>query len=337
MRMKLVIGLAALLGGMATAEAGPTLDAVKARGVLKCGVSGDAPGFSAPDSKGVMIGLDADVCRAVAAAVLGDASKVQFVPLNAQTRFPTLQSGEVDMLSRTSTMTFTRDTSLGLLFAPPVFYDGQGIMVAKKIGVKSAKELNGATICVQPGTTTELNLADYFRANKMEFKPVVIENLDQVRSTFYSGRCDAITDDRSSLASHRTLAPTPDDFVILPETISKEPLAPVVRQGDDQWFTIVRWTVYALITAEELGVTKANAEEKKASGTPEQQFLLGKDEAASKGLGIKGDWALQAIKQVGNFGEIYAAGVGEGSPLKLPRGINELWTKGGLMYAPPIR
>jgi general L-amino acid transport system substrate-binding protein len=337
MRLKLAIGLAALLGSMGVAQAGPTLDAVKARGVLKCGVSGDAPGFSAPDSKGVMVGLDADVCRAVAAAVFGDASKVQFVPLNAQTRFPTLQSGEVDMLSRTSTMTFTRDTSLGLLFAPPVFYDGQGVMVAKKIGVKSVKELNGATICVQPGTTTELNLADYFRANKLEFKPVVIENLDQVRSTFYSGRCDAITDDRSSLASHRTLAPKPDDFEILPETISKEPLAPVVRQGDDQWFTIVRWVVYALITAEELGVTKANADEKKASGTPEMQFLLGKDEAVGKGLGLSGNWALQAIKAVGNYGEIYAAGVGEGSALKLPRGLNEQWTKGGLMYAPPIR
>jgi general L-amino acid transport system substrate-binding protein len=337
MRMKLIIGLAALVAGVATAQAGPTLDAVKARGILKCGVSGEAPGFSAPDSKGQMTGLDAGICRAVAAAVLGDASKVQFVPTNTQTRFPTLQSGEVDMLSRTSTMTFTRDTSLGLLFAPPVFYDGQGLLVSKKLGVKSAKELSGATVCVNPGTTTELNLADYFRANNLQFKPVVIESLDQVRSTFFSGRCDVITDDRSTLASNRTLAPNPADYEILPETISKEPLAPVVRQGDDQWFTIVRWVVYALISAEEMGITQANVEEKKASGTPEMQFLLGKDEAAAKGLGVKADWALQAIKAVGNYGELYAVSVGEGSPLKLPRGLNELWTKGGLMYSPPVR
>jgi general L-amino acid transport system substrate-binding protein len=335
--MKLIAGLLALVGSVGAAEAGPTLDAVKARGMLKCGVAGDAPGFSAPDSKGAMTGLDAGICRAIAAAVLGDAGKVQFVPTNTQTRFPTLQSGEIDLLSRTATMTFTRDTTLGLLFGPPVFYDGQGLMVAKKLGVKSAKELNGATVCVSPGTTSELNLADYFRANKMEFKPVVIENLDQVRSTFFSGRCDVMTDDRSTLASNRTVAPNPDDFVILPETISKEPLAPVVRQGDDQWFTILRWVVYGLMTAEELGITQANVDEKKASGTPEMQFLLGKDEASSKGLGLKSDWTYQAIKQVGNYGEIYNASVGEGSPLKLSRGINELWTKGGLLYAPPIR
>jgi general L-amino acid transport system substrate-binding protein len=337
MRLKLIIGLAALLGGTALAEAGPTLDAVKGRNMLKCGVAGDAPGFSAPDSKGAMTGLDASICRAMAAAVLGDAGKVQFVPTNTQTRFPTLQSGEIDVLSRTATMTFTRDTTRGLLFGPPVFYDGQGLMVANKLNVKSAKELNGATVCVSPGTTSELNLADYFRANNMQFKPVVIENLDQVRSTFFSGRCDVMTDDRSTLASNRTVAPNPDDYVILPETISKEPLAPVVRQGDDQWFTILRWVVYSLITAEELGITQANVDEKKASGTPEMQFLLGKDEASSKGLGLKSDWAYQAIKQVGNYGEIYTASVGEGSPLKLTRGINELWTKNGLLYAPPIR
>jgi general L-amino acid transport system substrate-binding protein len=337
MRLKLIIGLAALLGGTALAEAGPTLDAVKGRNMLKCGVAGDAPGFSAPDSKGAMTGLDASICRAMAAAVLGDAGKVQFVPTNTQTRFPTLQSGEIDVLSRTATMTFTRDTTLGLLFGPPVFYDGQGLMVAKKLNVKSAKELSGATVCVSPGTTSELNLADYFRANNMQFKPVVIENLDQVRSTFFSGRCDVMTDDRSTLASNRTVAPNPDDYVILPETISKEPLAPVVRQGDDQWFTILRWVVYSLITAEELGITQANVDEKKASGTPEMQFLLGKDEASSKGLGLKSDWAYQAIKQVGNYGEIYTASVGEGSPLQLTRGINELWTKNGLLYAPPIR
>jgi general L-amino acid transport system substrate-binding protein len=337
MRLKLMVGLIALFGGMGAAEAGPTLDAVKARGILKCGVAGDAPGFSAPDSKGQMTGLDASICKAMAATVLGDASKVQFVPTNTQTRFPTLQSGEIDMLSRTATMTYTRDTTLGLLFGPTVFFDGQGLMVAKKIGVKSATELNGATVCVSPGTTSELNLADFFRAHNLTFKPVVIENLDQVRSTFFSGRCDVMTDDRSTLASNRSVAPNPDDYVILPETISKEPLTPVVRQGDDQWFTVLRWTVYALMTAEELGVTQANVDEKKASGTPEMQFLHGKDEAASKGLGLKPDWAYQAIKQVGNYAEIYNASVGEGSPLKLPRGQNESWKNGGLIYAPPIR
>ncbi|MBC8050914.1 MAG: amino acid ABC transporter substrate-binding protein [Chitinophagales bacterium] len=337
MRANLFAGLVATAVAVTAAQAGPTLDAVKSRGVLKCGVAGDAPGFSAPNAKGEMTGLDASVCRAVAAAVLGDSSKVQFVPTNTQTRFPTLQSGEIDMLARTATMTFTRDTTLGLLFGPPVFYDGQGLMVAKKLGVKSAKELNGATVCVSPGTTSELNLADYFRANKMQFKPVVIESLDQVRTTFFSGRCDVMTDDRSTLASNRTVASNPDDYVILSETISKEPLAPVVRQGDDQWFTILRWVVFALITAEEQGVTKANVDEKRQSGAPDVQFFLGKDEQSAKGLGLKADWAYQAVKQAGNYGEIYAQSVGEASPLKLPRNLNELWTNGGLMYAPPIR
>lgn len=329
--------LSGLIAGVGVAQAGPTLDAVKARGILKCGVAGDAPGFSAPDAEGKMAGLDASICRAVAAAVLGDASKVEFVPTNTQTRFPTLQAGEIDMLSRTATMTFTRDTTLGILFAPPVFYDGQGLMVAKKLGVKSAKELSGATVCVSPGTTSELNLADYFRANNLEFKPVVIENLDQVRSTFFSGRCDVMTDDRSTLASNRSVAPNPDDYEILPETISKEPLAPAVRQGDDQWFLILRWVVYALITAEELGITQANVDELKASGSPAVQYLLGKDEQSATGLGLKSTWAYEAIKQTGNYGEIYERSVGAKSPLKLPRNLNELWTNGGLMYAPPIR
>jgi general L-amino acid transport system substrate-binding protein len=337
MRLILAVALSCLCFGAIGALAGPTLEAVKARGILKCGIAGDAPGFSAPDSKGVMKGLDADICRAVAAAVLGDANKVQFTPLTSQTRFPALQAGEIDLLSRTATMTFTRDTSLGLLFAPVVFYDGQGVMVAKKLGVNSAKDLNGATICVQPSTTTELNLADYFRANNLKFTPVVIESLDQARNTFFAGRCDAITDDRSSLASDRTVAPNPDDYMILPETISKEPLAPVVRQGDDQWYAVVRWTIYALIAAEELGVTKQNAREKLKNGSPEVQFLLGKDTGSSRGLGVGSDWAYKAIEQVGNYGEIYENGLGDKSPLKIPRGLNKLWTDGGLMYAPPIR
>jgi general L-amino acid transport system substrate-binding protein len=337
MKLKFALALFVLFGAAIEANAGPTLDAVKARGVLKCGVAGDAPGFSAPDSKGVMKGLDADICRAVAAAILGDATKVQFAPMTTQTRFPALQSGEIDLLNRTATTTFTRDTSLGLLFAPVVFYDGQGLMVAKKLGVSSAKDLNGATVCVQPSTTTELNLSDYFRANGLKFTPVVIENLDQARNTFFGGRCDVLTDDRSSLASDRTVAPNPDDYVILPETISKEPLAPVVRQGDDQWFTIVRWTIYALIAAEELGITKDNVDDKLKNGSPEAQFLLGKDPGSSRGIGVNSDWAYKAIKQVGNFGEIYEADVGDKSQLKIPRGLNKLWTAGGLMYAPPIR
>jgi general L-amino acid transport system substrate-binding protein len=319
------------------AHAGPTLDAVRARGVLKCGVSGEAPGFSAPDSKGIMKGMDADICRSVAAAVFGDANKVQFSLLTSTTRFPALQSGEVDVLSRTATMTFTRDTTLGLLFAPVVFYDGQGFLAAKKSGIKSAKDLNGAAICVQPSTTTELNLADYFRANNLKFTPVVIESIDQARNAFFSGRCDALTDDRSSLASDRTLAPNPDDYMFLPDTISKEPLAPAVRQGDDQWFTIVRWTINALITAEELGITKDNVDDRLKNGTPEMQYLLGKDPQASRGIGLSPDWAYKIIKQVGNYAEIYEAGVGEKSALHIPRGLNSLWTAGGLLYAAPIR
>ncbi|HZV21621.1 MAG TPA: amino acid ABC transporter substrate-binding protein [Hyphomicrobiales bacterium] len=337
MKSLLVLGFLGIAVFAGKASAGPTLDAVRSRGVLKCGVSGENPGFSAPDSKGVIRGLDADICRAIGAAVLGDAAKVQFALLSSTTRFPALQSGEVDVLSRTSTMTFTRDTTLGLMFGPVIFYDGQGFMVGKSSGVNSAKDLNGATICVQPSTTTELNLADYFRANNMKFTPVVIESVDQARNAFFSGRCDVLTDDRSSLASDRALAHNPDEYVFLPETISKEPLAPAVRQGDDQWFAIVRWTVYALIEAEELRVNKENVDEKLKSGTPEIQFLLGKDVQASKGIGLSPDWAYKVIKQVGNYGELYEANVGERSPLKIPRGLNRLWTQGGLMYAPPIR
>jgi general L-amino acid transport system substrate-binding protein len=333
----LKVGLLSVLLYANAVLAGPTLEAVKSRGVLKCGVSGEAPGFSAADSKGAMRGLDADICRAVAAAVLGDANKVQFSLLSATTRFPALQAGEVDLVSRTSTMTFTRDTALGLLFGPIVFYDGQGFMVPKKSGIASAKDLNGATICVQPSTTTELNLADYFRANNLKFTPVVIESVDQARNTFFSGRCDVLTDDRSSLASDRALAPNPDDYIFLPETISKEPLAPVVRQGDDQWFTIVRWTIYALIGAEELGIAKDNVDGKLKNATPEILFFLGQDTQASRGIGLNHDWAYKIVKQVGNYAEIYDADVGEKSPLHIPRGLNKLWTEGGLMYAPPVR
>ncbi|MBX6368226.1 MAG: amino acid ABC transporter substrate-binding protein [Rhodospirillales bacterium] len=327
---------AAFLAG--PAFAGPTLDKVKGQGMIVCGVSTGLAGFSLADSQGKFTGLDVDYCRALAAAVLGDANKVKFAPLSAQQRFTALQSGEVDLLSRNTTWTLQRDTQLGLNFAPTMYYDGQGFMVPKKLGVKSAKELNGATVCVQPGTTTELNLADFFRANKMQFKPVVIEKLDEVESAFFSGRCDAYTTDASGLAATRvSKAPNPDDYVILPEIISKEPLAPAVRHGDDEWFDIVKWTVYALIEAEEKGVTSKNVDEMLKSDDPNVKRLLGVTPGMGKSLGLDEKWAYNAIKQVGNYGEIFDRNVGKNSPLKLERGLNDLWTRGGLQYAMPIR
>jgi general L-amino acid transport system substrate-binding protein len=330
--------LAGLYALPAVAIAGPTLDTVRKNGALTCGVHSAQAGFSIADSQGRYTGLDTDVCRAVAAAVLGDASKLKFVPLTSQQRFAALQSGEVDMLSRNTTDTLSRDTQLGLNFAPVVFYDGQGFLVAKKLGVRSAKELNGATICVQPGTTTELNLADYFRANKMEFKPVVIEKLEEIEQAFFSGRCDASTDDATGLAGTRaTKAPNPDDYVILPERISKEPLAPVVRHGDEEWNDIVRWTVYALIEAEEKGITQQNVDEMLKSNDPGIKRLLGATPGMGKALGLDEKWAYNAIKAAGNYGEIFERNIGKGSALKLERGLNDLWTRGGLMYAMPIR
>jgi general L-amino acid transport system substrate-binding protein len=320
------------------AHAGSTFDKVKQAGQIVCGVNTGLAGFAMPDSQGHYTGLDVDICRALAAALFGDATKVKYVPLTAQQRFTALQSGEVDLLSRNTTWTLQRDTDLGLNFTAVVYYDGQGFMVAKKLGVKSAKELNGATICVQPGTTTELNLADYFRANKMDFKPVVIEKLDEVESAFFSGRCDAYTTDRSGLAATRAArASNPDDYVILPEVISKEPLSPAVRQGDDQWNDLVRWVIFALIQAEESGITSKNVDDMLKSNDPNIKRLLGVTPGAGKSLGIDEKWAYNEIKQVGNYGEIFERNVGQGSPLKLERGLNNLWTKGGLMYAMPIR
>ena len=270
--------------------------------------------------------------------MLGDASKVKYVPLNAQQRFTALQSGEVDLLSRNTTWTQQRDTALGLNFAAVTFYDGQGFMVPKKLNVKSAKELNGATVCVQPGTTTELNLADYFRATKMTFRPVVIQELADVEKAFFEGRCDVYTTDASGLASTRAAkSGNPADFVILPELISKEPLGPVVRHGDDEWFDIVKWTVYALFEAEERGVTAANAEEMKKNTDPNVQRLLGVTPGMGKNLGLDEEWAVRAIKAVGNYGEVFERNVGRNTPLKLERGLNALWTQGGLMYAMPFR
>jgi general L-amino acid transport system substrate-binding protein len=315
-----------------------TLDAVKQRGELACGVSTGVTGFSATDAQGKYTGMDVDICRAVAAAIFGSGDKVKFLPSTAQQRFPMLQSGEVDILARNTTWTLSRDTENGFNFAPVTFYDGQGFMVPTKLGVKSAKDLNGATVCVQPGTTTELNLADYFRANKMTFKSVVIAELNELEAAFVSGRCDVYTTDASGLASFRAArSGNPGAFTILPERISKEPLAPTVRQGDDQWFDIVKWTVFALIQAEESNITQANVEEMKKSEDPGIKRMLGVTPGLGKGLGLDEEWMVHAIKAVGNYGEIFERNVGEGSALQLKRGLNDLWTRGGLMYAMPLR
>jgi general L-amino acid transport system substrate-binding protein len=332
----------AVVGAISVAtpvNAGTTFDAIKARGVLNCGVHTGLAGFGAPDEKGEWAGLDVDVCRAVAAAMFGDAKKVKYVPLTTQQRFTALQSGEIDMLSRNTTVTSQRDTELGMNFGPVNFYDGQGFLVSKKLAkVKSAKDLKGATICVLPGTTTELNLTDYFRANKMNFKPVVIEKQDELAAAFFAGRCDAITSDSSQLASIRaSQAPKPDDYMLLPELISKEPFATAVRHGDDQWFDLVKWTVYAMFEAEERGITSANVDSMKGGSDPTIKRLLGETPGLGKALGVNEDWAYQIVKQVGNYGESYERNVGANSKLKLPRGYNQPWNKGGLMYALPIR
>jgi general L-amino acid transport system substrate-binding protein len=329
---------AALMGTASVAVAGPTLDAVKARGELVCGVHTGLYGFSAPDDKGVWRGIDVDVCRAVAAAVFGDDKKVKYVPLSAQARLTALQSGEIDLLSRNTTWTLTRETANGLNFSGVNYYDGQGFMVPKKAGVTSAKQLSGATVCVQTGTTTELNLADYFRANKMDLKPVTIEKYEEVTGAFIAGRCDAITSDASQLAAVRANdTPNPADYLILPELISKEPLGPAVRQGDDQWFDVVKWALFAMLDAEERGLTAANLEAALKSPDPNVQRLLGVTGDLGKGMGLDNKWAYNIIKQVGNYGESFERNVGMGSKLQLPRGLNAQWTNGGLMYAPPIR
>ena len=336
--LAVTVATVALTGFATIAHAGKDLDAIKARGQILCGVSTGLAGFSLADSKGEWTGLDVDVCKAVAAALLGDAKKVKFVPLSAQQRFTALQAGEVDILSRNTTITMTRDTSLGLDFTGVTYYDGQGFMVPKKLGVKSAKELKGATVCVQPGTTTELNLADYFRANKMDFKPVVIERLEEVEQAYFSGRCDVYTTDASGLAATRaTRASNPEDHLILPEIISKEPLGPAVRHGDNQWADIVRWTFNAQLEAEEKGITSKNIDEMLKSADPSIKRLLGVTPGMGKALGVDEDWVVKVIRQVGNYGEMFERNVGKNTPLKLERGLNALWTQGGLQYAAPIR
>jgi general L-amino acid transport system substrate-binding protein len=320
------------------AMAGQDLDAVKKRGSLICGVTTGVAGFASADSQGKWTGLDVDLCHAVAVAIFGDGDKLKIVPTTAQQRFTALQSGEVDLLARNTTWTLTRDTALGFDFTGINYYDGQGFMVPKKLGVKSAKQLNGATVCVAPGTTTELNLADYFRANKMTFKPVVIEKLEEVRGAFFSGRCDVYTTDASALYSTRVAnAPNPDDYIILPEIISKEPLGPLVRHGDNQFGDIVRWTLFAQIEAEEYGITSKNVDEMLKSDNPAIKRILGVSPGMGKALGVDEKWVYNIVKQVGNYGESFDRNVGMGSPLKVARGLNALWTQGGLLYAPPIR
>ncbi|MES2770614.1 MAG: amino acid ABC transporter substrate-binding protein [Pseudomonadota bacterium] len=320
------------------AQAGKTLDKIKQRGVLQCGVSLGLAGFSASNSQGVWRGLDVDICKALAAAVLGDASKVKWVPLNAQQRFAALQSGEVDVLSRNTSWTLSRDASLGFHFTSIVFYDGQGFMVSRASGIRSARQLKDAEVCVQSGTTTEKNMSDYFRALKIKVKPIVFENFEASLKAFFSGRCQAYTTDASSLAAIlQRESRHPEQYLILPELISKEPMAPVVRNDDNEWFAIVKWVVNALITAEEEAVTQANVAQQKTSDNPVVQRLLGVQEDTGRLLGLDRAWAYRAISAVGNYGEIFERNLGSASPLKLARGPNKLWSQGGLIYAPPIR
>lgn len=319
------------------AHAGKTLDTIKSRGQLVCGVNVALAGFSAADSNGNWSGMDVDYCKALAAAILGDASKVKWVPLNAQQRFTALQSGEVDILSRNTTWTLTRDASLGANFVGVMYYDGQGFMVDKKLKVTSAKQLDNATVCVQSGTTTEKNLTDYARANNLKIKPLVFEKNEAATGAYHSGRCQAYTTDASGLAAERVAAKVPDDNIILPEIISKEPLGPLVRRGDDEFFAISKWVLNALVESEEYGLTQANLDEKKASTDPNIQRILGTSEDMGALLGLDKEWAYRAIKATGNYGEIFERNVGKGSPLKLERGLNNLWNKGGILYAPPIR
>ena len=314
-----------------------TLKTVKDRGMLACGVSQGLPGFSSPDDKGNWTGIDVDVCRAVAAAIFNDPTKIKFVPLSAKDRFTALQSGEIDVLSRNTTWTLSRDTSLGANFAGVTYYDGQGFMVKKALKVNSALELNSASVCVQTGTTTEQNLADYFKANKMKYEVIAFAGADETVKAYESGRCDVYTTDVSGLYAERLKLANPADHVVLPEVISKEPLGPMVRHGDDQWFDIVKWTLFALVTAEELGVTQANVDEMAKSDKPEFKRAFGTDGNLGEQLGLTKDWFSRIVKAVGNYGEVYERNVGAGSKLQIARGLNQLWNKGGLQYAPPIR
>jgi general L-amino acid transport system substrate-binding protein len=336
-RFATAVAFAILLAPAAYAAGAQTLMTVKDRGTLVCGANGTLAGFGRPDPQGNWVGFDVDFCRAIAAAIFDDPAKVKFVPLTAKDRFTALQSGEIDVLSRNTTWTMSRDTSLGLEFPAITFYDGQGFMVHKALKVSSALELNDAAICVQQGTTTELNVADYFRSNHMGLKTVTFATGEEALKAYESGRCDSYTTDSSGLYGERLKLAEPSQSIVLPEIISKEPLSPAVRQGDNQWSDIVRWTHFAMINAEELGVTKANVDEKKKSDDPETRRLLGVEGQYGGGLGLTNDWAYRIVKHVGNYGETFERNVGQGSPLKIVRGLNALWTKGGLQYGPPVR
>ena len=317
--------------------AGPTLDTVRKRGYLQCGVSTGIQGFSAPDSKGTWHGLDVDMCRAIAATVFNDATKYRLTPLTTQARFTALQSGEVDVLTRNVTPTMARDTTLGLLSVAVNYYDSQGVMVSDKLGVKKLRELDGATVCVQPGTVTELDLADWFRSQSLRFKPVVIEKYDEIVRAFSAGRCDAFTSDKSQLAASRMTLENPDSYVILDENISKSPLGPMVRQGDDNWVNIVRWSLNAMLEAEELGITSANVDAQLKANSPNVQRILGVTPGMGRNMGVDDKWAYNIVKQVGNYGESYERNLGMSSPMKLPRALNAQWRDGGLMYGWPVR
>lgn len=335
-----VMLLGATLAAMLSlnASAGATLENVKKKGFVQCGVSDGLPGFSYVDAKGNFVGFDVDVCRAVAAAVLGDAKKVKYSQLTAKERFTALQSGEVDLLSRSTTWTSSRDGAMGILFTNVAYYDGQGFLVNNKLGVKSARELDGATFCIQAGTVTELNLADYFRSNKMKYTPITFDTSDESFKALESGRCDVLTTDQSQLYGQRLKLAKPDDYAVLPEVISKEPLTPAVRRGDEEWFAVVRWTLNAMLSAEELGVTSKNvAEMKKNSANPDIARLLGSEGTLGKDLNLPSDWAVQIVSQVGNYGESFDRNLGSGSDLKIKRGLNALWSQGGIQYAPPVR
>jgi general L-amino acid transport system substrate-binding protein len=336
--MKKVAFILALAVGFAAQSAtAQTLKAVKDRGILNCGANGTLAGFGLPDAQGKWHGLDVDICRALAAAIFNDPNKVKFTPLTAKDRFTALQSGEIDVLSRNTTWTLSRDTSLGLNFTGVDFYDGQGFMVRKALKVNSALELNGASVCVQQGTTTELNLADYFRAHKMQLKTVTFATANEAVKSYDAGRCDAYTTDSSGLYAERLRLANPDDHIILPEIISKEPLGPVVRHGDDQWFDIVKWTLFAMLNAEELGITQKNIDEMMKSTNPAIKRFVGTEGNYGEQLGLTKDWAVRIVKAVGNYGEAFERNVGKGSPLKIDRGLNKLWNRGGIQYAPPIR
>jgi general L-amino acid transport system substrate-binding protein len=336
-RVSLVLTLAVAAGLSAQAASAQTLKTVKDRGMLSCGVGPGLPGFSSPDDKGNWTGLDVDVCRGVAAAIFNDPTKVKFVPLSAKDRFTALQSGEIDLLSRNTTWTLSRDTSLGANFTGVTYYDGQGFIVKKSLKVNSALELNSASVCVQTGTTTEQNLADYFKGNNMKYEVIAFGTADEAVKAYESGRCDVFTTDVSGLYAERLKLANPADHAVLPEVISKEPLGPMVRHGDDQWFDIVKWTLFAMVNAEELGITQKNADEMVKSDKPEMKRAVGTDGNFGEQLGLTKDWLLRIVKAVGNYGESFDRNVGAGSKLNIARGLNNLWNKGGIQFAPPIR